>query len=69
MRVRILAGLAGEGRRPGEVLDLPAKEARALVEAERAELVRSEPIETPERGSRPERAVKKKQAKVRETRG
>lgn len=68
MRVRILAGVAGEGRSPGEVLDLPTNEARALVAQERAEVVRSEPLETPERGTRPERTVKR-QGKVRETRG
>jgi hypothetical protein len=69
MRIRMLTGLAGEGRQPGDVLDLPPNEARALVEAQRAEVVRSEPLETPERGQRPERAVKKQQAKARETRG
>lgn len=58
MRVRILAGIAGEGRTPGEILDLPTSEARALVAQERAELVRSEPLEKPER-SRPERTVKR----------
>lgn len=51
-RVRILAGLAGEGRQPGEVLDLPASEARFLIEQERAELVRGEPMEKPERSRR-----------------
>jgi hypothetical protein len=55
-RVRILAGIAGENRSPGEVLDLPANEADALIKQQRAELVRSSPIETPE-GVRLERAT------------
>ena len=52
LRVRILAVRAGEARSHGEILDLPTQEARALIEQERAELVRSEPIEKPERTRR-----------------
>lgn len=57
-RVRILAGIAGENRTPGEILDLPANEAQALIAQERAELVRSQPIETPE-GRRVERTTER----------
>lgn len=66
VRVRILAGIAGEGRSPGEVLDLPANEAKHLIDQQRAELVRGAPIETPERSqlgeksARPERPNTKK---------
>jgi hypothetical protein len=52
LRVRILAVRAGEPRTHGEVLDLPTNEARALIEQERAELVRGEQMEKPERTRR-----------------
>lgn len=45
----MLTGIAGEGRSPGELLDLPANEAQLLIAAQRAELVRGEGVETPER--------------------
>lgn len=48
----MLTGLAGEGRQPGDVLDLPANEAKALIDQERAELVRGEQMEKPERSKR-----------------
>jgi hypothetical protein len=58
IRVRMLTGIAGEGRVPGELLDLPAHEARALIAAQRAELVRGESVETPERAQHSESAAK-----------
>jgi hypothetical protein len=58
----MLTGIAGEGRVPGELLDLPAGEAQALIRAERAELVRGETVETPERASTAERANRRRAA-------
>lgn len=65
-RVRILAGIAGEGRSPGEVLDLPANEAQYLIEQQRAELVRAEAVETPERAVPRERTRRRKANASRE---
>lgn len=67
MRVRMLTGLAGEGRQPGDVLDLPPNEARALVEAQRAELVTAPVMETPEGGAA--QRTRKRAGKAVETRG
>lgn len=63
-RVRILSGVAGEGRSPGEVLDLPADEAQALIAQERAELVRSELVTTPERAVTAERTTRRRRATI-----
>lgn len=69
-RLRILAGLAGSGLQPGEVRDVPAEEAQRLLAQGWAELVRDEPVETPERESSVEAtsARRTRTRKPRETR-
>ena len=49
-RIRLLTSVAGEGFswRAGEEVDLPGAEAAKWADGVRAELVRSEPVETPE---------------------
>ncbi|MFI8297289.1 hypothetical protein ACIGCZ_15250 [Streptomyces nigra] len=49
-RIRLLTSVAGEGFswRAGEEVDLPGAEAKKWADGVRAELVRDEPVETPE---------------------
>ncbi len=57
-RVRFLTSVAGAtfSARPGEVLDLPADEARVWADGQRAELVREAPVERTTRRARMERS-------------
>lgn len=52
-RVKFLQAVGGTDRSytPGEVVDLPGAEATAWADGVRAELVRGEPVETPEESS------------------
>ncbi|MEU7032729.1 hypothetical protein ABZ958_03460 [Streptomyces sp. NPDC046237] len=57
---------AGFVWRSGEVVDLPGPEASAWADGVRAELVRDEPIETPEAGTaKPERQARKRTSSAR----
>ena len=57
-RVRFLVSAAGAtfAARPGEVIDMPADEARVWADGVRAELVREAPIERTGRRARMERS-------------
>ncbi|MGW0032121.1 hypothetical protein ACWDXD_20125 [Streptomyces sp. NPDC003314] len=64
-RIRMLTGVSGPGFvwRPGEIVDLPGPEASVWADGVRAEMVRDEPVETPEGAvAKPERAARKKAA-------
>jgi len=60
-RIRLLTSVAGEGFswRAGEEVDLPGPEAAAWADGVRAELVRAEPVETPERPPTAETAARR----------
>ncbi|MER7738888.1 hypothetical protein ABTX34_11275 [Streptomyces sp. NPDC096538] len=60
-RIRMLTSVAGEGfsYRVGEEIDLPGAEAAAWADGVRAELVRSEPLETPEQPATAETAARR----------
>lgn len=62
-RIRMLTGVSGPGFvwRPGEIVDLPGPEASIWADGIRAELVRDEPVETPE-AAVPERTARKRTA-------
>lgn len=49
-RIRMLTSVAGEGFswRAGEEIDLPGEEAAKWADGVRAEMVRADPVETPE---------------------
>ncbi|MEV5184252.1 hypothetical protein AB0K88_31370 [Streptomyces werraensis] len=57
----MLTSVAGEGfsYRAGEEIDLPGAEAAKWADGVRAELVRSEPLETPEQPSAVETAKRR----------
>lgn len=59
----MLTSVSGPGFvwRPGEIVDLPGPEASVWADGVRAELVRDEPVETPEgAAAKPERAARKR---------
>lgn len=67
-RIRILTSIAGDGfsYRRGEVVDVPGELAGQWCDGVRAELVRDQAPETPERAAdKPERAVRARQGKPR----
>ncbi|WP_455360018.1 hypothetical protein [Streptomyces sp. SYSU K21746] len=48
--IRMLTSVSGDGFvwEPGQVIDLPGPQAAAWADGRRAELIRDEPLETPE---------------------
>ncbi|MFH9012537.1 hypothetical protein ACH4C6_14250 [Streptomyces sp. NPDC017943] len=60
-RIRLLTSVAGEGFswRAGEEVDLPGAEAAKWADGVRAELVRTDPVETPEQPPAAERAARR----------
>ncbi|MFF9625443.1 hypothetical protein [Streptomyces griseosporeus] len=60
-RIRMLTSVAGAGYswRAGEEIDLPGPEAAKWADGVRAELVRTEPVETPEQPPTAERAARR----------
>lgn len=60
-RIRMLTSVAGEGFswRAGDVVDLPGPEAAKWADGVRAELVRAEPVETPEQPPAAETAARR----------
>lgn len=62
-RIRLLTSVAGDGFawRAGEEIDLPGREATKWADGVRAELVRDEPLETPEAETpAPERTARRR---------
>ncbi|WP_326780429.1 hypothetical protein OG481_09795 [Streptomyces longwoodensis] len=60
-RIRMLTSVAGAGFswRAGDEIDLPGPEATAWADGVRAELVRAEPVETPEQPPAAETAARR----------